>query len=167
MPRTGRPPTPTEIKRKRGTLRPDRQPGGSPLTVLPSVAKAPLLEDVGLDGQGVIQALLDAGISAWVGTTDKPLLGLLADALDERRTIRTALYRTPPSDLDPKALMGWFATTRKDLRDLEKQITQWLSLLGLTPTDRTRLGVAEVKARSTLEELADRREARLAGRQGS
>lgn len=162
----GRPPTPTEVKRKRGTLRPSRQPHGSPLTVLPSVAKAPTLDDVALDGQGVVQALLDAGISAWVGTTDRPLLGLLAEALDERRGIKALLAERPVSD-DIKALAQWYGTQRKDLRDLEKQITTWFSLLGLTPSDRTRLGVAEVKTRSVLEELAAKREARVAGRRGT
>jgi hypothetical protein len=39
------------------------------------------------------------------------------------------------------------------LRELEKSIYSNLSLLGFTPTDRSRLGVAEVKKMSKLEEL--------------
>ena len=163
MPRTGRPPTPTEVKRRRGTLRKDRM-GPGPLTVLPAVVSIPR-EQPELDGRAFVQQILDAGAAAWISTSDQlGTLTLLREAWDERRALRRALMENPPSDLPPKLLIGWYSTSRRELRDLEKQITTWLSLLGLTPTDRSRLGVAEVKARSKLEELADRRAARLAGR---
>jgi len=42
---------------------------------------------------------------------------------------------------------------RRSLRELDRQIVSSLSLLGFSPSDRSRLGVAEVKARSALEEL--------------
>jgi hypothetical protein len=45
---------------------------------------------------------------------------------------------------------------RKALRDLDRQLVANLSLLGFTPTDRSRLGVAEVKRQSKLEELRSR-----------
>lgn len=48
------------------------------------------------------------------------------------------------------------------LHDLEKMISGNLSMLGFTPTDRTRLGLAEVKARSKLEELMARKDKRVA-----
>jgi hypothetical protein len=41
-------------------------------------------------------------------------------------------------------------------------ITSNLSLLGFTPTDRTRLGIAEVKVASKLEELMKRKAERVA-----
>jgi hypothetical protein len=47
------------------------------------------------------------------------------------------------------------------LHDLEKMISQNLSLLGFTPADRTRMGVAEVKVASKLEELMERRANRV------
>jgi len=46
------------------------------------------------------------------------------------------------------------------LENVAKRLTQGMSLFGLSPADRTRLGIAEVKAKSKLEELAERREAR-------
>jgi hypothetical protein len=49
---------------------------------------------------------------------------------------------------------------RKALRELEKNIVNNLSLLGFTPADRSRMGVAEVKARSKLEELRAKRDER-------
>ena len=45
------------------------------------------------------------------------------------------------------------------INDIEKLISSNLGLLGFTPTDRSRLGVAEVKATSKIEELMARREA--------
>ena len=50
---------------------------------------------------------------------------------------------------------------RRGLRELDKQIVSNLSLLGFTPSDRTRLGVAEVKAQSKLEELMERKASRV------
>ena len=47
---------------------------------------------------------------------------------------------------------------RKALRDLDSRIISNLSLLGFTPADRSRLGVAEVKAISKME-LLKRRQA--------
>ena len=44
-------------------------------------------------------------------------------------------------------------TERRGLRSLDAQIERNLSLLGFTPADRSRLGVAEVRAASKLEEV--------------
>ena len=162
MPRTGRPTTPTEVKRLRGTLRKDRGGAAQPLSVLPSVvsvSKAPPAET----GAQLVQRILDAGASAWIGTTDQAVaLDLIAQAWDERRGLRDFVARNGYSDDS-----GRERPEMKRLGIVEKQITAWLSLLGLTPTDRSRLGVAEVKARSKLEELAARRSARTAGRRAS
>jgi P27 family predicted phage terminase small subunit len=45
----------------------------------------------------------------------------------------------------------------KEQRAAEKQLERWLSLLALTPTDRARLGLAQVKQQSVLEKLIDAR----------
>jgi phage terminase small subunit len=44
--------------------------------------------------------------------------------------------------------------------EARKLLASLLAAFGLTPADRSRLGIAEVKAQSKLEELAERREAR-------
>jgi hypothetical protein len=46
------------------------------------------------------------------------------------------------------------------LLETEKLIQTSLSLLGFTPSDRSKLGLAEVKAKSKLEELMERRASR-------
>jgi hypothetical protein len=162
MPRNGRPPKPTELKRLLGN--PGKRPLPATMTVIAPVSVADMAASGPTSGDELTDALLAAGAMAWIGQTDRlGLLAMLRDAWDERRELRRALFDLPPDDLDPKAARLWATTARKDLRELEKQITTWLSLLGLTPTDRSRLGVAEVKARSTLEKLADRRQLRAAG----
>ena len=178
MGRTGRPPKPIEQKRKLGN--PGKRKLPTPITAL---APVHVLERelVTGDGQTVVQAILDAGASAWVGGTDRlGLLQLLADAWDERIAIRTEIGRLQDADMitgldegtareKRDALLAWtdaLKQRRRELRDLEKQITAWLSLLGLTPADRSRLGVAEVKARTKLEQLRDRRAVRAGHRAG-
>jgi hypothetical protein len=54
------------------------------------------------------------------------------------------------------------ARLRRGLRELDRQIISNLSLLGFTPSDRSKLGVAEVKAMSKLEELQMRKANRVA-----
>ena len=160
MPRTGRPSKPIEEKRllgnpgKRALPKPNNVVALAPVVVLPATP-APN------SGADFISRLLATPASAWIAEPDRlGLLAMLSDAWDERLELRKAAIEGPPEDANIKAKIAWIATTRGDLRDLEKQITAWLSLLGLSPTDRSRLGVAEVRARSKLEELRERREAR-------
>jgi hypothetical protein len=84
--------------------------------------------------------------SPWISElSDYELVLLTCESVDERSELRAAVL----SEGDPRL--------RKALRDLEGQITKCLSLLGFSPTDRTRLGVAEVRERNPLEELIARR----------
>jgi hypothetical protein len=61
--------------------------------------------------------------------------------IDERWNLRVKVMQTDEPRL------------RRGLRELDRQIVSNLSLLGFTPSDRSRLGIAEVKAVSKLEEL--------------
>jgi hypothetical protein len=81
----------------------------------------------------------------WISpTTDVDLLLMTCELLDERSQLRAQVINNNRSD------------ERKALRDLDRQLVANLSLLGFTPTDRSRLGVAEVKRQSKLEELKAR-----------
>ena len=162
MPRTGRPPMPVELKRRLGN--PGKRPLPDPVTVLAplSVIDRPATPD---DGEALIAALLEAGAAAWIGTTDQlATLRLLQDGWDRRARLMTDIDRHGHT----YAATGQGGTRHYPrpevaiLRDLERQITVWLSQLGLNPADRGRLGLAQVKARSKLEELRDRR-ARMVG----
>lgn len=104
-----------------------------------------------------IRRLDDVGLELWTRTwsigqtwiskdTDIELLQMTCEMSDEREMLREYVL----SHVD-----AWHE--RRALRDLDKAIVSNLSLLGFTPTDRMRLGVSQVKAKSKLEELMERR----------
>ena len=76
--------------------------------------------------------------------SDMELLLITSELIDERWNLRVNVFRdNRPED-------------RKALRNLDKQLVANLSLLGFSPTDRSRLGIAEVKRQTKLEELRTR-----------
>jgi hypothetical protein len=71
----------------------------------------------------------------WISpNTDSELLLMTCELVDERWNLRIKVMQ----DND------W--RERRALRELDSRIISNLSLLGFTPADRSRLGVAEVKA---------------------
>lgn len=142
MTRTGRPPKPTELKRRLGN--PGKRALPSAIAVVPAVDIAQVA-----DGP-IVQGLVDSGAAAWIGATDIPTVRLAQRLWDDMERLRSALDAEWSKDVH-----ATYIATVKELRSC-------LSMLGLSPSDRSRLGVAEVKARSKLQELMDRR----AGRPG-
>lgn len=140
MARTGRPPSPIEAKKRRGTARPDRTPNLSNLAAVPAVDSTP----ADLDPANAFEAVLHDG-RAWLASTDSVALAMLREALEERASLRHVVMQTQSPD------------ARKALRDLDKQIVTQLSALGFDPAARSRLGLAEVKAQTTLEKLRQAR----------
>jgi hypothetical protein len=85
--------------------------------------------------------------ATWISDkTDIELLLMTCEMVDERWNLRARVMQ----DMDD-------SKARRGLRELDKQIVSNLSLLGFTPSDRSRLGVAEVKAKTRLEELLERK----------
>lgn len=83
----------------------------------------------------------------WVSPrTDVHLLQMTCEQLDRREQIKQAI--TSSDD--------WHLF--KQLNDLERLVSSNLGLLGFTPSDRSRLGLAEIKAKSRLQELLERNE---------
>jgi hypothetical protein len=81
----------------------------------------------------------------WISPkADIELMMMTAEMIDERTILRTLVFQDRNADR-PKLRAG--------LRELEKQIQSNLALLGLSPADRARLGLAEVKRQSKLAEL--------------
>lgn len=141
MSQVGRPVKPLEHKRLIGTLRPDRLPPNAPLTTLREPLEPPrapeTLEGAGLEFWGSVWR------TPWVSqTSDYWLVLMTSEALCEREALRELVLAQPDN---PKARSG--------LRELERQLVSNLGLLGFTPSDRARLGLAEVKKESKLEAL--------------
>ena len=153
MTRTGPPPTPNERKRRLGN------PGRRPLPALASVAALAAAVDpapVHLDDDGRALWDLVSRAAVWLAPSDLPTLTLLCELADRRAVFVALLEESGPVLANPSGrlvanpIVGMLST-------LERQIVDLSSLLGLTPADRTRLGVAEVKATSALEDMINRR----------
>ena len=85
----------------------------------------------------------------WISSrTDVHLLMMTCEQLDRREEIRFQIAETKDWHL------------YKQLNDLERLISSNLGLLGFTPSDRTRLGLAEVKRMSKFEELMAKKQDR-------
>ena len=135
------PPKPIEEKRRLGNPGKRPLPSGA-LALAPLVPAGRLWE---LDPADAFEAALRAG-QRWLGESDVPVVAMLRQGLEERAELR-------------ERALGGSAEARRELRELEKQITAWLGSLGFDPAARARLGLAEVKAASTLEALRERRSA--------
>lgn len=151
----GRPPTPTERKRRTGN--PGKRALPEPVVQLAAVASIPAPPDTLADkGLAVWDRLWTAG-QAWLSpATDLDLLTRLCEAHDEREALRDAIAD------EGYMVTGSMGQRRanpllSELRALESQMTKYESLCGFTPTDRARLGYAEVKRASKLDELLSRR----------
>lgn len=146
MPNPGKP---AEVKRLIGS----RAYKGEPVD---GVAIFPAIHDI----PEPPRPLAESGIELWNRTwsmgqlwllrdSDIHVLALTCEMLDERDLLRAHVMLN---------IDAWHE--RAGLRELEKMIVRNLSLLGFTPTDRMRLGVAEVKKQSKLEELLAKKAAR-------
>lgn len=87
----------------------------------------------------------DLGESWLSDRTDIFLLQMTCEQLDERDQLR--LYVIENID-------AWHE--RAALRQLERDIASNLSMLGFTPTDRSKLGFTLAKTKSKLQELLER-----------
>lgn len=145
----GRPSKPTEVKRKLGN------PGRRPLpdssvvqyleqTLVVPEPSRPLLKY----GREFWDKVWGAGLT-WVSVnTDAELLLMTCELVDERWNLRVRVMQSN----------DW--RERRALRELDDRIIRNLSLLGFTPADRSKLGVAEVKAISKMEALKRRADER-------
>lgn len=145
----GRNPKPTEQKRLLGNPGRVKLPDPAKVIALPQVSgEAPV--ELSEKAQGLWRKLRDQ--APWIANTDSPLLMELCKKMDFRDQLREQLAQSSPVLYTDKGyayanpLVGMISTTEDD-------IIKMMSLLGLTPADRTKLGVAEVKARGKLQEL--------------
>jgi len=149
MAQMGRPPVPVERKRALGNPGKRKLPDETSVTMIPAAEEKPepprpLMKY----GQELWDRVWNAGTN-WISpNTDLELLVMTCEMVDERWNLRV------------KVMQNNDARMRRGLRELDRQIIGNLSLLGFTPSDRSRLGLAEVKAKSKLEELMEKKNER-------
>lgn len=160
--RRGPAPQPTERKRALGNPGKRRLPAA--VVALAPVTRVGVVIDRPASGRELVDRLLDSAASTWIGEPDQiASLPLVVRMYDEMLALESDITANGYSYTSYSKVSGEQRKTRPEvdrLEHLEKELRTWLSLYGLTPSDRTRLGVAEVKRESTLDKLRARREAR-------
>lgn len=143
MPNPGKSP---EIKKKLGSRHAGSEPSMTVerLTAIPEPLRR--LEHTGL---AFWEQTFKQG-KTWLKETDYELLQIVCEQLDERDQLRIYVLDN---------IEAWHE--RAALRSLEKELADNLKELGFTPTSRQKLGIAEVKAASKLDELMQRKANRV------
>lgn len=142
---SGRPSKPVEVKRKLGNPGQRPLPKQSEIQMLNPAVSIPVPHRPLLKyGQEFWDKVWGYGLQ-WISpNTDAELLLMTCELIDERWNLRVRVMQSN----------DW--RERRGLRELDARIVSNLSLLGFTPADRSKLGVAEVKAISKMEALKRR-----------
>ena len=147
---------PAEQKRRLGNPGQRRLPSATTVVALPEGAAAgDPPEALGVAGQALWATVVEFA-SKWIAPTDVPQLVRMCLAADELELLDLAIARDGHSLATDKG----YRYTNPDLlaRDrLEERVTKWSTQFGLTPVARSALGAFEVRARSDLQALVDRR----------
>lgn len=159
----GRPPKPVERHRAAGTGRnlPDAPGPGEGLTGQPASSLPNPPKSLGTRGLELWDHVWTAGRSWLSPESDRTIVTMLCNAFDEHEDIREKLNSGEYARVYVHA-NGSPVTTPwvTQLKELRAQLTTWLSQIGFSPSDRSRLGLAEVRVRDELDELSQKRAVR-------
>lgn len=145
----GRPPKPAELKRVTGNPGKRKMNDLAVVTLLPMADAIPEVpENLGEHGIALWNRAWDAAITWLSPQSDRNAIENAARLADTLATARDAYHRS----LD--------AADLRALVQINKSYTDALSSLGFDPVSRSRLGVAEVKKMSAIDQLLAKRQAR-------
>jgi hypothetical protein len=145
----GRPPKPLEEKLRTGNPGRRPLPDRATLTALPAAAGPPEpARPLGQAGRALWNRVWGAGATWLAELVDAEQVLILCEQADERAALRVKVLRDGE----------W--RERAALRALDAQIMDGLAVLGFNPVDRARLGVAEVKRASALDDFLTKRQNR-------
>jgi hypothetical protein len=149
QPTAGRPPKPNELKRLLGN------PGGRPLPDLNTITHLPMAREIPEPPESLKHSGLDLWNRAWgVAVTwlspvsDIEAIKNAAHLADANEAARDR-YMISTEPADAKAYVA-----------INKAYTDSLTSLGFDPVSRSRLGVAEVRAATSIDKLLEKRERR-------
>jgi hypothetical protein len=146
---TGRPPKPLEEKLRLGNPGKRALPDRANLVPLPAAAEPPEPHrPLGPAGRDLWNRAWNSAAGWLAQHIDSEQVLITCEQIDERQALRISVLREG----------NW--RDRAALRALDAQIMDGLAVLGFNPVERGRLGVAEVKRASKLDELIARRQAR-------
>jgi len=140
---------PTELKRALGNPGKRKLPDKGKVIMLPQISNEPPDHFSKVQKEKWIEL---RKLAPWIAVTDEPLLTTLIEKLTRQKQLQKELKKskfvlyTDKGYAYANPLFGMLST-------IETEIFKILCQLGLTPVDRTKMGVAEVKARTKLEEI--------------
>ena len=145
---------PNEIKARRGTLKASRVPvNNSPVKVIGAADMPP--------PEGLSPLALEAWhrilghASTWIAASDREALTMLVQALDFHAQLTKQIAEQGPVLLTDKGYA--YANPAVGMRATQEEgIRKWMNQLGLTPADRTKLGLAMVESVSKVEQFRQR-----------
>ena len=156
MPRTGRPPKPLEQIRATARNQTHKADGRPLPAVREVVAKTVVVpaEPDGLAARGSEEwvNIWTAGANWLHPTEDYHWVEMIAHAYDEIAHFRSVIAE---DGLTQRGSMGQMVAHPLigEIRRAEATIMKALSTLGFSPSDRARLGLAEIKAQSKLQDM--------------
>lgn len=149
-------PVPIEKKRALGNPGKKKLPDVSETFALEPIHQAPeVLEE---HGRALWSKMV--GAAPWLAESDRALMTLLCQKEDRRVRMLEQLAVEPLILNSPRTGTAYGNPLVGMLSTIETDMTKILSELAMSPSERTRLGLAEVKAKSTLEKLRQQREGR-------
>lgn len=165
MARTGRPPKPIEVHRRNGNPSNKKLPAPTETLALVPVDGIPAPITLEAHGRELWRRAQDR--AAWLSELDLVALQDLCETWDEVCAMRAAIAEEGLTSEEPIVTPAGHVVGQKkvphplikELRSAQKQLHAIGSALGFDPTARSRLGLAEVKRQSKLEELAASRQA--------
>lgn len=172
----GRPPKPLELKRRTGNPGKRSLPAKSETVALrPADGIPPVPLSLGQPGRAFWDqawTAAQAWLSPGLDTVAVESVCQLVDQIAEMRRLIVAdgLVLEEPIVTPAGMVVGDKKTANpllKELRAAEKQLQSWLSTLGFDPTARSRLGLAEVKRQSALQQLLQHEQERGDAVEGS
>jgi P27 family predicted phage terminase small subunit len=89
----------------------------------------------------------------WIAKSDLMCLRTYCEILDRRAAFASELEGNSLM-LETSTGYAYINPAAVGMKQCEDQLLKWMGILGLSPSDRSNLGVAEVKSMTTLEKLA-------------
>jgi len=152
------PAKPVEVKRRQGN------PGHRPLPDKSKVVALVAADDTApahLHGVGLEVWREMFILAPWVASSDRRMLLELCELFQMRDEMMKSvsssalLFQSPNGAMQANPLLS-------HIRDLTKQLHSLASLFGLTPADRTRIGLGEVTAKSKLQAMMEKQKVKNA-----
>ena len=149
QPIAGRPPKPNEIKRLMGN------PGGRPLPDLNVISHLPMAKEIPTPPENLNKSGLDLWNRAW--GVDITWLSPVSDIEAIKNSCHLADANEAARD---RYMISTEPADAKAYVAINKAYTDSLTSLGFDPVSRSRLGVAEVRAATSIDKLLEKRQNR-------